>query len=263
MAAGASFGRAGRGGRGYNGWVPTSPTPPTLLIPRPLRLVMLDLDDTIIDTDGAARERIDDAIGAARRVLGASVDEARLAHAHAAALACDPVSEGRPAVIFRELGITPDEAQAQAVRDAYNARLVELVELFEGALETLAVLRERYRTVIVTNGPAWLQRAKLDRFDLARHVDHIVVSGELGVHKPDAAIFHHACARVGVTPREAVHVGDSLVTDVGGAIGAGCAAVWLRPSGYRVLPDDPAIPDATISHITELRGLCGTREVAR
>lgn len=240
----------------------TSSAPPTLLIRRPLRLVMLDLDDTIIDTDAAAAARVDDALAAARGLLGVVADEARLARARAAALACDPVTEGRPTVIFRELGLVPDEEQARVVRAAYNARLVELIELFDGALETLAALRERYRTVIVTNGPAWLQRAKLDRFGLAAHVDHVVVSGELGVHKPDPAIFHHACALAGVPPHEAVHVGDSLVTDVAGALAAGCAAVWLRPHGYRVPPAEPATPDATISHVTELRGLQGLQGIA-
>lgn len=42
------------------------------------------------------------------------------------------------------------------------------------------------------------------------HLDAVLLSEEEGVEKPSRAIFARACARVGVRPGAAVHVGDDL-----------------------------------------------------
>ena len=62
---------------------------------------------------------------------------------------------------------------------------------------------------------------------LADYFDHIICSAELGIVKPDPAIFVEACARLGVPPEHVVHVGDSLVDDYNGAENAGLGAVLI------------------------------------
>ena len=54
--------------------------------------------------------------------------------------------------------------------------------------------------------------------------------------KPCASIFREACARVGMGPGEAVHVGDSWRADARGALEAGLRAAWI--SAGRSTPDD-------------------------
>ncbi len=56
-------------------------------------------------------------------------------------------------------------------------------------------------------------------------VDVAVISAEEGLEKPDPAMFERACARLGVAPGDAVHVGDDAEADVAGARAAGCAAL--------------------------------------
>lgn len=52
---------------------------------------------------------------------------------------------------------------------------------------------------------------------------------------------------------QAWHVGDSLYSDIGGAIGVGlAAAVWVNPMG-RAVPLGHAQPTHTIAHIAELQ----------
>ena len=66
---------------------------------------------------------------------------------------------------------------------------------------------------------------------IARHglrLDAVVTSEDARSYKPDGAIFGVALERVGVEPGRALHVGDSLHSDVGGATAAGIGAVWLR-----------------------------------
>ncbi len=80
---------------------------------------------------------------------------------------------------------------------------------------------------IITNGQTGQQRSKLARFDLSRRFEHIFISEECGLRKPDREIFSAACNAAGVPPGDALHIGDSYEVDVCGARGAGLQGVWL------------------------------------
>ena len=58
----------------------------------------------------------------------------------------------------------------------------------------------------------------LERHGVLRHFDHWSFSDEVGVFKPDAAIFRHALDGLGVDdPARALHIGDLRRTDIAGA----------------------------------------------
>lgn len=59
------------------------------------------------------------------------------------------------------------------------------------------------------------------------HIDTIVSSADVGLHKPDPRIFEMAAQRLGVSPIRAVHVGDHLYADVVGANAAGMTPVLI------------------------------------
>jgi HAD-hyrolase-like len=48
------------------------------------------------------------------------------------------------------------------------------------------------------------------------------------------------------------HVGDSLATDVAGAVAVGIRSVWLNRTGRQLAPSDPR-PDSEITSLRELR----------
>jgi len=121
-------------------------------------------------------------------------------------------------------------------------------ELYPEAAEVIAQLRSRgILTAIITNGPSAVQRAKLERVGLDGF-DAVIVSGEVGLEKPDAAIFQTALDQLGVDAAAAMHVGDNQSADVAGARAAGLTAVWIDRIGAETTSD----PDHTI---TDLRGL--------
>lgn len=221
-----------------------------------IRLLTIDLDDTLIDSDGTAAERIADAMRCARDLLGTAVDDAAATRIEAAAVAADPITEGHLATLVRLLPITRDDARVAPIRAAYNARMLELLRAFPAVDETLRVLRDRFRLVIVTNGPEKLQRAKIERFGFEHQVDGIVISEVIGIQKPDPRIFWEACRSAGVAPEQSAHVGDAISTDVAGARSAGMAAIWCRPTRDRGLAETslPVSPDLTIDHFRELPG---------
>lgn len=97
------------------------------------------------------------------------------------------------------------------------------------------------RLGIITNGHSDRQHAKLDVMERLRDdMDTIIVSGDIGIRKPDPRIFHKAVADLGVTPEQAWYVGDHPANDILGAAGAGLTAVWRR--GCHEWPSDQPEP---------------------
>lgn len=90
----------------------------------------------------------------------------------------------------------------------------------------LEALGRRYRLGIVSNFYGNLTRVCAD-CGLDRLFDVIIDSAEVGVSKPDPAIFQHALERLRLSPADAVFVGDSAPRDMAGARAAGLAHVWL------------------------------------
>lgn len=222
-----------------------------LLAQRGVTLLSLDLDDTILDTDAAAEYRVQAAAERASEVLG-GLDVAMVDQALRAAMAANPVTQGRMALFLQTLGVEPRSDEGIAIRGAYNAVLLDALALMEGAEVTLARLRERYRLAIVTNGPSELQWPKLRKFALEGLVDHVVVSGDLGVHKPDPAIFHHLLTEAGVESANAAHVGDSIHSDIAGARAAGMTAIWMPPHMREHDEVGEHTPDAVIGTLADL-----------
>jgi putative hydrolase of the HAD superfamily len=91
------------------------------------------------------------------------------------------------------------------------------------------------RLAVVSNWDVSLHDV-LERTRLRGLVDAVVISAELGAAKPDPAIFRAALERLGATAAEAVHVGDSVETDVAGARAAGLQAVFVARNGAQA-PD--------------------------
>jgi FMN phosphatase YigB (HAD superfamily) len=115
--------------------------------------------------------------------------------------------------------------------EALRVRIPESRPLYEDTLSTLAILQKRGFLLGVVTNRVWggqtfledLQTLGLDHyFDLRK----IAVSADLGVRKPNAAIFFHALNALNIVPEEAVMVGDSLGTDILGAQRLGIFAIW-------------------------------------
>jgi putative hydrolase of the HAD superfamily len=87
------------------------------------------------------------------------------------------------------------------------------------------------RLVVVSNWDVSLTDV-LDRAGLAPLLDGVVTAAQVGVRKPSTEIFTHALALAGVSPEQALHVGDSLEEDVAGARAAGIEPVLLRRDGH-------------------------------
>ncbi len=125
-----------------------------------------------------------------------------------------------------------------------------------GLFATLdALLARGYRMGVITNGNVAVQEAKIDFLGLRPYMSTVVVSGAVGVGKPDGRIFEIALERLDARPSEAWFVGDHPVWDVIGATGAGLSPVWIR--GSQPWPEGHEEPEFQIDHLEELLDLLG------
>ena len=147
-------------------------------------------------------------------------------------------------------GIT-DPGLARRLSRAYRQERLARFVPYPDALPALEALAPRFRLGLVTNGAPENQRDKLGRTGLARFFSAVVISGEVGVWKPEPGIYRHALAQLDVRAGDAVMVGDKLGRDVGSARAAGLRGVWLnRPGGEP--RDADTVPDARIEGLDEL-----------
>ena len=94
--------------------------------------------------------------------------------------------------------------------DAYGTRFHEMIAgPIAGSVEILAELRERGIPLYgLTNWSAETYPAAFERFEFLRWLRGILVSGEVGLIKPDPRIFALLIERFGIDPQHAVYVDD-------------------------------------------------------
>ena len=103
--------------------------------------------------------------------------------------------------------------------------------LYPDALPAVDRLRaESYRVGLISNFEGWLEEMLVelqagDIFEVS------VISGLVGVEKPDPRIYEIALEKSGVEPERAAHVGDSVRLDVEPATAVGMKAVLLDRDG--------------------------------
>ena len=140
---------------------------------------------------------------------------------------------------------------SHTLSDIYTRIRVPSIRLFDGAWDLLVGLKGRYQLGLLTNGPTDMQREKIDALKIGTLFDAIVISGEVGIYKPDARIFRHLLEQLGVPPHQALYVGDSYAMDVVGAKEAGMCMAWIRRGQSTNSGNVP--PDLVLQDIGELR----------
>jgi len=125
-----------------------------------------------------------------------------------------------------KLGLA-DSAYASTIAEAYVQSQNSAHAVIDGAQPVVRALVGQYRLGLLTNGPADIQRLKLDRAGLADCFDTVLISGVAGAGKPSPEVFGEMLHSLDVSATASVMVGDSWKRDIEGAIGAGMSAIWI------------------------------------
>lgn len=196
-------------------------------------LVMIDLDNTLNDRAAAVTAWI----------RGFCAERSLPAGARSWMEANDNDGYGDRRALFATLAdrYRLDES-ADELLAIYRAGVQGHLREVPGASRCLADLRRAgHRLVVLSNGSGEAQQYKIDALGFRSLVDAVVVSAEVGVAKPDAAIFELAASSVDLPLDGAWMVGDSALHDIGGAQALGLSTAWI----HRQRTWDPALPPPT------------------
>ena len=183
-------------------------------------LLLLDLDNTLVDRDGAFRTSVVQFL-ATHGCPSADIDEVLRVDASGYA----PRAQVADALLGCCRGIAVEAVHA--LLDRGGADHVSLAEPTREALRHAAA--HGWSPVVVTNGRVRQQEAKLAVSGLDEEVAGWVVSEAVGTKKPAREIFAAAAATVGARLEDGGWmIGDSAEADIGGANGLGLNTVWLH-----------------------------------
>lgn len=127
-------------------------------------------------------------------------------------------------------------ADGEVIFEALRVRIPGSRPLFDDVLPTLNTLQQRGFLLGIVSNRHWggqLFQEDLQTLGLLEYFDprHMAISVDLGIRKPNPAIFLHTLNALHVAPEQAVMVGDSLLSDIAGGKMLGLFTVWKpKPS---------------------------------
>jgi putative hydrolase of the HAD superfamily len=161
-------------------------------LPPTVRVVCLDIDDTLVDFTAAGRHALAEMIG--RRDMWPAwedVTEAHVAMVVAGDLDYASMHRSRTRAFLAELGACVDDDLAARFERRRAATMRCGWELFSDVIPCLDWLRAAgVRLAAVTNASGAHQRAKLDDLGLSRFFDHVAIAGEVGASIPGPWVVH-------------------------------------------------------------------------
>ena len=155
---------------------------------------------------------------------------------------------------FEAIGFECDE-EPLTVNEYYLSLLGEGGNTLEGAVETVKALHEQgFELHIITNGVAQTQAKRLTRSGLLPYINEVFVSETIGYQKPRKEYFDAVLDSINEKDKSKILViGDSLTSDIQGAMNAGLPCCWLNRYG-KELPDSYTV-DYVIDDVREVVGV--------
>ncbi|CAA0171410.1 putative haloacid dehalogenase-like hydrolase protein [Tenacibaculum maritimum] len=129
---------------------------------------------------------------------------------------------------FEELTYSISTELIIAISEDYINFLSDYNHLFEGTIEILDYLKEKYELHIITNGFKEVQHLKMEKSGIKKYFTHIITAESIGVKKPDPKIFAYAMKLAKATPNNSVMIGDSYEADVIGGLDMGMSAIYCN-----------------------------------
>ncbi|XP_020507662.1 N-acylneuraminate-9-phosphatase [Labrus bergylta] len=230
-----------------------------------VKAVLLDLDNTLIETSRAGEEALRQTSDLLKSTL--ALDDTTISSicdkfkqklfqesfSPSAAGSIDEVRAGHWEESIQEAvgSCSLPSLPAQCYHLWKKSRL-QALRLSPEICDLLKQLRRRYKLLLLTNGETQTQREKVEAVGCEEFFDAIVIGGEYAEQKPFVSIFTLCFNMLQVEAQDCVMVGDSLDTDIQGGFNAGVrATVWISKAGS-IVPDGSVKPDYTIPTVLDL-----------
>lgn len=122
-----------------------------------------------------------------------------------------------------------DPALVKAYSDGFFAAIPYKRKLMPHAMEALEYLSGKYRLYILSNGFRELQEQKMRSAGILHYFRKIVLSEDIGAHKPFPAIFNFAMSATQSEFRTSLMIGDNWKNDIVGAREVGMGQGYYCP----------------------------------
>jgi HAD superfamily hydrolase (TIGR01549 family) len=211
------------------------------------RWLFFDLGNTLISEERAWERRIQRLVSSLERYgRRRAIEEVRAALREAS-------EEFAPRLITRAIEKLIDDLECRKLILAEARYDKELESPYEGAEETLRKLSSRYRIGVIANQPAGTEE-RLVKWGLMPFISICLSSTEVGLEKPDPAIFQLALSQSGCEPEQAVMIGDRLDNDIRPARLLGWKTIRIAQGFARFQSPRDGMDEADIT-LANLKGL--------
>jgi putative hydrolase of the HAD superfamily len=231
----------------------------------PIQAVLFDMFDTLMlieknhqfyrpSLESAHQVLVDNGVEVEFAVFRNAYTKARDAlYVEADARLEEPHFNMRIAKALESLGYCFD-VNSKVVATATNAfceGFMEYVRIDDHTKNALKKLHRKYKLGIVSNFaiPECVDKL-LEKHDLNRFFDVVVVSATVNKRKPSPEIFQKALEKLGVSAENAVFVGDTADADIIGAKAAGMKTIFIERRFQEEA--EQACPNQTIKSLSEL-----------
>jgi len=143
-----------------------------------------------------------------------------------------------------------DPAFADALAETFQTERRKLSVIYPDVEPVLTELAEKYRLALISNGAPDLQQYKLDSSGLEHYFETVVISGVVGIRKPEPGIFHILLDKLQLKADETIVIGNGRNTDILGAQRANIKAIWLNRDNSDY--DSDIVPEYQIKNLTQL-----------
>ncbi|WP_422090547.1 YjjG family noncanonical pyrimidine nucleotidase [Tenacibaculum ovolyticum] len=127
--------------------------------------------------------------------------------------------------VFVALNYNASDDLIIKISEDYIKYLQKYNYLFEGTIEVLGYLKEKYQLHIITNGFEEVQKLKIKNSGIDSYFNEIITSEPLGSKKPNPEIFEFALMKAKAIPQNSIMIGDSYEADIMGALNANMLAI--------------------------------------
>lgn len=139
------------------------------------------------------------------------------------------IFDNRMIPLFNELKIDDDPVKASYDFLEYLSKGAYLIG---NTFKVLEKLSKKYKLYIITNGVSSVQYPRIKSVGIDKFFSGIFVSEEIGYQKPKKEFFDYIAANIeGFNKEEAIVIGDSLTSDIYGAINYDIDTCWFNPNG--------------------------------
>lgn len=203
------------------------------------KIVLLDLDNTLIDFNECARHSIMNIF----EELGFSYTEKVFE-----TFLCENVKiwkrlekgeitkaelrANRWNIILGKLGI---EYDGTIIEEKFENGVAQGAFAVEGAYELLDYLYPKYELYIVSNGFRFVQESRLKIGDFRKYFKDIFLSEDIGVQKPAKEFFDYCFEKLKQPKKEnVILIGDSLSADIIGGLNYNIDCIWFNKNGDKL-----------------------------